>query len=123
MPAVDLRKQRGAHGEALVAQYIEREGFKVIARNYSRRQGEVDLIARRDDMLIFIEVKARTRGLFDLTELVNRTKQRRIIAAAKSFIIEHAYDTLGYRFDVALIENLANGAITYIPDAFTEQYY
>lgn len=121
--AVDLRKQRGALGEELVAQYVEQHGFKVIARNYNRRVGEVDLIAQCDKMLVFIEVKARTHGLFDLTELISKSKQRRIIAASKFFIVEHAFDAMCCRFDVALIENLDTGYITYIPDAFTEPEY
>lgn len=123
MAIMNLRKQRGDKGEQLVAQFLEADGFRVLARNYTRRTGEIDLVAQRGQMVVFVEVKARTQSFFDLTEVVNRAKQKRIIAAAKSFIIEHAVYNKGYRFDVALIENLESETITYIPNAFTEPEY
>jgi putative endonuclease len=123
MLRVDTRRQRGDQGELLVAQYLQREGFTILARNYARRIGEVDLIAKCDNIIAFVEVKARTRGLFDLTELISRSKQQRIIKAAKYFIVEQSLDAMVYRFDVALIENLDEGTISYIPNAFTEPEY
>ena len=121
MTHADLRKQRGDKGEQLVAQYLQQDGFVIVANNDTRRTGEVDLIAERGELVVFVEVKARMRSHFDLTEVINRAKQKRIIAAAKSFIMEHAAQDKAYRFDVALIENLETGIITYIPHAFTER--
>ncbi len=123
MAIMNLRKQCGDKGEQLVAQFLEADGYCILARNYARRNGEVDLVAQRGQMVVFVEVKARTQSSFDLTEVVSRAKQKRIIAAAKSFIIEHRVYDKGYRFDVALIENLESEAITYIPNAFTEPEY
>jgi putative endonuclease len=123
MLCVDIRKQRGQQGEQLVAQYLQREGFVILAHNYTRRTGEIDLIAKRGNIVAFVEVKARARATFDLTELINKTKQQRIIKAAKCFIMEQALDAVLYRFDVALIENLNEKTISYIPNAFTEQEY
>lgn len=119
----NLRKQCGDKGEDLVARYIEKQGFTVVARNYTRRTGEIDLIAACGNIIAFVEVKTRSRSFFDLTELISEAKQKRILSAAKSFIIEQKlYDNV-YRFDVALIDNLDNGDITYIPNAFTQQEY
>jgi putative endonuclease len=123
MLCADIRKQRGQHGEQLVAEYLQQDGFTILARNYTRRTGEIDLIAKCGNVIAFVEVKARTNGLFDLTELINKTKQRRIIKAAKCFIVEQSFDAMVYRFDVALIENLNEKTISYIPNAFTEQEY
>ena len=123
MAIINVRKQRGDKGEQLVADFLETDGFRILARNYARRTGEVDLIAQRGQLVVFVEVKARTQSFFDLTEVINRSKQKRIIAAAKSFIMEHALYDYGYRFDVALIENLESKAITYIPNAFTQPEY
>ena len=104
-------------------EYLEQDGFKIVARNYARRTGEVDLIAERDQLVVFVEVKTRTHSFFDLTEVINQSKQKRIISAAKNFIIEHkVYDKV-CRFDVALIENLESGTISYIPNAFIEPEY
>lgn len=123
MAVNNLRKERGAQGEQLVARYLEKDGFHVLARNYTHRRGEVDIIAEQGKFLVFVEVKTRMHSFFDLTEVVNQAKQKRIIIAAKNFIFEHAiYDKI-YRFDVALIENLELGLISYIPNAFTEQEY
>lgn len=123
MVCADARKQRGQQGEQLVARYLQQEGFTILARNYARRTGEVDIIAQRGNIIAFVEVKARTSGLFDLTELINKTKQQRIIKAAKCFILARSLHEMIYRFDVALIENLNEGTISYIPNAFTEQEY
>ena len=120
---MNLRKQCGDKGEQLVAQFLEADGFRILARNYARRNGEIDLVAQRGQMIVFVEVKSRTQSSFDLTEVISRAKQKRVIAAAKSFIIGHRLYDNGYRFDVALIENLESEMITYIPNAFTEPEY
>jgi TIGR00252 family protein len=123
MVLVDVRKQRGDKGEQLVAEYLEQDGFAIVERNYACRTGEVDLIAKRGETVVFVEVKARTNSFFDLTELISKAKQRRIISAAKRFIVEHAVNNKVCRFDVALIEHLDSGKISYIPNAFTENEY
>ncbi|HML19419.1 MAG TPA: YraN family protein [Candidatus Dependentiae bacterium] len=111
-------KHLGDKGEALVADYLKKEKFRIIARNYRQRNGEIDLIALRDDMIVFVEVKARTHSSFDLSEVVSTTKQKRIVACARYFIVEHKMYNVSYRFDVALLENLQTGQIVYIKDAF-----
>ena len=123
MVHADIRKERGQQGEQLVAQYLQQDGYAILARNYTRRTGEVDVIAKKNNLVVFVEVKARTHSLFDLTELISKTKQQRIIKAAKCFIAEQKIDEMSYRFDVALIENLDEATISYIPNAFTEPEY
>ena len=123
MALMNLRKQYGDKGEQLVARFLEADGFHILAHNYTRRTGEVDLIAERGELIVFVEVKARTQSFFDLTEVISRSKQRRIITAAKGFILAYAAYERVYRFDVALIENLESETITYIPNAFTEPEY
>lgn len=112
------RKICGAQGEDLVASTLEKDGFTILERNYTRREGEVDIIAKQDNLVIFVEVKTRNKQLFDITEVINLTKQRRIIAAAKRYILQHRLDNKIYRFDVACIDNLKSGSISYIPNAF-----
>lgn len=112
-----LRTQRGNQGEERVASLLQSEGFQIVARNYQKPYGEIDVIAERDDLLIFVEVKTRAKELFDLSELITPAKQRKIIAAAKAFITEGHHDDKACRFDVALLEDV-HGSISYIPDAF-----
>ena len=113
--------QLGNRGESLVAQLLENKGYTIIARNYQKRFGEIDLIAERNDVLAFVEVKTRTHELFDLSELITPTKQRKIIATAKAFIAEKHYDDKTCRFDVALLQDCNADKISYISNAFTEE--
>lgn len=118
MVACTVRRKAGDKGENLVAEFLQKQGYTLLARNYTKRTGEIDLIATRGEIVAFVEVKARTKTMFDLTEVINITKQRRIIAAARNFIFEHNLHDNILRFDVALIEQLDQGDITYIPNAF-----
>jgi len=113
-----LRTQRGDQGEERVASFLKSEGFDIVARNYRRPYGEIDVIAQCGELLIFVEVKTRAQELFDLSEVITPTKQRKIIAAAKAFITEHQCDDKVCRFDVALLEDSNDGKMSYIPNAF-----
>jgi len=121
MRRYDENKAIGDRGEALVADSLENDGFSILARNYKKQFGEIDIIAQRGELIAFVEVKTRVKYIFDLTELITLVKQKRIIAAAKAYIAERAGKQNIYRFDVALIEDVDAGKISYIPNAFTEE--
>jgi putative endonuclease len=111
---------KGKEGELLVAQYLRQNGYTILAQNYRKRFGEIDLIAQKEDTLAFIEVKWRHNPLIDSTELISFSKQKKIIFIAKEFISKHRQSELVYRFDVALIEQNNNSIhLQYIPNAFT----
>jgi putative endonuclease len=101
---------------------LQTQGYTVQARNYSWRGGEIDIIAQKDNSVMFIEVKMRQHHYFSLSEIITSSKQRKIIATARKYIHENAswHETI-YRFDVALLELLNDGTYTttYIPNAFT----
>ena len=121
-----IRSALGKKGEDLIANYLTQRGFSIVDRNYARRMGEIDLIARKKDLLIFIEVKMRTAAPsdFDLSEVITPSKQRKIISVAKEYIARYAQDRMICRFDVALIQGPENSAqITYLEDAFREHEY
>jgi len=110
----------GARGEAAIAAYVQRKGYTILACNYKRPYGEIDIIARERNLLIFIEVKTRTKNYFDASELITPAKQKRILKTASSYLIEHNYATLACRFDVALISLQSESpTITYLHDAFS----
>lgn len=116
------RKQFGNQAEQLVAHYLEQQGFVILERNYTKRYGEVDLIAHKDEVLAFIEVKARRHVYFDLSQVVTRSKQKKIIAVAKAYIAQHNHTDTVCRFDVALVEGEGeNQEVSYLPNAFCEQ--
>lgn len=112
------RVKAGADGEELVANYLEQAGYKILARNYRLQCGEIDLIAQKNKTIAFVEVKARLGSSFDLSEVITRAKQKKIIATASYFIAQQRSTDYLYRFDVALIENLENKRISYISNAF-----
>lgn len=106
----------GESGEEQVAQYLEREGFAILARNYTISSGEVDIIARKHTLTIFVEVKTRSNfAQFDLSEVISPSKQKKVARAAKHWMLKNPCFSSSYRFDVALIEH---EEVTYIPDAF-----
>ena len=95
---------RGRWGESLAARHYERLGFDVIDRNWRTRTGELDLVLRRDDLLVFCEVKTRRTDRYGPPALaVDRGKQRRIRALAAEWLREHPTRGLEVRFDVVAI--------------------
>ncbi|HXW85743.1 MAG TPA: YraN family protein [Candidatus Bathyarchaeia archaeon] len=111
----------GKKGEYLVARHLEQQGFSIIARNYRKPYGEVDLIARKRNELTFVEVKMRRNPLVDPATVITTRKQRSIGMVVKEYLASHnMYDTMTARCDVALVIQSATGpTIQYIDHAFT----
>ena len=99
------RRALGISGEALAAQWYEREGYEVVVRNWRCREGELDLIVRKGREFVFCEVKTRTTDAFGLpAEAVTRDKQARIRRLAARCLSEDApLRPRSIRFDVAAI--------------------
>jgi putative endonuclease len=109
----------GVAGETKVVNHLQQEGFTILKRNYRLKEGEIDIIAKKKELLIFVEVKTRAIPTYALSEVITRTKQKKIIFTAKHFLVTHHYQDHVYRFDVALVEG-ADLTLTYIPNAFAE---
>lgn len=117
------RTELGKKGELLVAEYLKKQGFTILTTNYSVRGGEIDIVAQKKEVLVFVEVKMRSNIYFNISEVITKNKQQKIILAARMYAARY-YTTAEriHRFDVALVEAQNNDyAITYIPDAFTAQ--
>lgn len=111
----------GKEGEDQVAQWLEKRGYAVLARNYRTRYGEVDIVAQKGDLVVFVEVKRRTNHYFNISEVITKTKQQKIARAARTFIAQHPNLSCSYRFDVGLIEQ--DNTIVYIEQAFSIESY
>ena len=115
-----MNGQSGKAGEDHVAQWLEERGYKIVARNFHSRFGEIDIIAQREPYIAFVEVKARTeRSLVSPFEAVTPQKQRKIFATAEVFLQQHP-SRLQPRFDAAAVY-LRDGKIvgeSYLPNAF-----
>lgn len=114
-------KNFGLKGETLVADWLRKKGFKIEERNYRKKFGEIDLIASKKNIIAFVEVKSRNKCYFNLSEVINITKQKKIISAAKEYIATHDLIDKVCRFDVAFVQNKnENLEIEYIENAFVE---
>ena len=113
-----MSRRLGAQGETLAAAYLQRVGYRILARNYTCRCGELDLVAEQDGCLCFIEVKSRRSASFGgPAAAVNREKQRRIARAAAHYLQAfHPGPPPACRFDVVALHD--QGEPELIPDAF-----
>ena len=90
----------GQYGEEQAVHFLRRKGYRIVERNFRCRQGEIDIIARRRNILAFVEVKLRRDDRFAAArEFVTSAKQRRILAAASLYLAQCGED-LQPRFDV-----------------------
>jgi putative endonuclease len=116
-------KLLGIAGENHVATFLKSQGFTILARNYTKKDGELDLVAQKKDLVVFVEVKTRAHNYFPLSAVITARKQRRVIKAAQHFIYDHNLYNKILRFDVALViitdPAQTNASIEYIPNAFT----
>lgn len=116
--------QTGVKGEVEVEQYLMKNGFSIVAKNFSCRLGEIDIIAQKNEYLVFVEVKTRKNDYFSIASVVVPSKQRKIISAAKFFLLKNPnfYDKV-CRFDVAaVLDKNYEISIQYIEDAFRESF-
>ncbi len=117
-------QQLGSHGEEKVAIWLKKQGFTIQEMNYRQRCGEIDIIALKDEVLAFVEVKLRTHAYFNLSEVITPSKQAKIIRTAMMYIMEKKIANKVYRFDVALLEKQTDKyKLTYLPNAFTQKSY
>lgn len=115
------RANLGKEAEQKVAEQLRQQGFKIVEHNYRKRHGEIDLIATKASLMVFVEVKMRQHQYFDLSDVITLSKQRKIISVAKEYIARKGTENQSYRFDVALLQGTPQGLdVQYIPNAFTE---
>jgi len=84
------RRQTGALAENSAAAFLEAQGFAIVGRNFLRRVGELDIIARQDDLLVVAEVRTRASDRYGgAAASIGRAKQRRIALTAALFLQRH----------------------------------
>ncbi len=95
------RIELGKKGEDITVDFLRKHGFIIFKRNYHSRMGEIDIIAEKDDLLLFVEVKTRFEGSFTSpAEAVDLVKQNRIKQTAKNFMSKTILE-YRCRFDVS----------------------
>ncbi len=120
----DLKKiealKWGNEAENIVCEYLISKGYTVRERNWRPQssKSEIDLIAQKDDTLIFVEVKARSDMDVDPTEAITAEKIKNIVRGANTYLQTQDYEYF-YRFDVASVSgNIDDYNLDYLEDAF-----
>ena len=112
------KKNFGADGESSACTFLENRDFSIITRNFfAGRSGEIDIVALKNDLLVFVEVKARNSdnfggGIYSVT----KSKIKKLRASAKIFLLKNPqYNTIEYtiRFDLIVVKD---GNIQWIED-------
>lgn len=100
----------GAEGEALACRHLQDQGYRILARNFRCRSGEIDVVAREGDVTVFVEVKDRRgRSHGEGHESVTFGKRRRVVRAARLYAASYGLSEAPIRFDVVSIERDAGG--------------
>ena len=109
----------GELGEKLAAEYLQGSGYEIVTRNYRFQKAEVDIIAKKDNMMICVEVKTRNSDFFgDPQSFVTPAKIKKIVKAMNHYLIENDID-LETRFDIiAVLKNNTSEKITHYENAF-----
>lgn len=103
--APDSRQALGRRGEDLAAAQLVRDGYRVLDRNYRCRLGEIDLVARDGESVVFVEVKTRSSRAFGTSaEAVSPSKQARLLRLADCYLRERGMDSPPCRFDVVAVD-------------------
>ncbi len=109
----------GKRSEIIASDYLIKKGYKILAVNYKNKVGEIDIIAKDNNCLVFVEVKARMSAQFGHPlEAVNAQKQHKIRSVAGVYLMKNNMLDTECRFDVISILGLENPEIDHIVAAF-----
>jgi putative endonuclease len=111
-------REKGAIGEEIARKYLRHEGFTILNANFHACSGEIDIIAKEDKMIVFIEVKSTTKdtAFGDPLQWIPVWKQQRIIRASLAYLKTRGMIEALMRFDVITIDQ--NKKVFHVRDAF-----
>lgn len=108
----DIRKLVGASGERVAKEYLERHGYEILETNFRCSLGEIDIIAREGDYLVFVEVRTRRNLKYGTPEeSITPNKKLKLIELANSYLQEHGDPLSLWRIDIVAIELEPKGKI------------
>ena len=121
MAPEDTPQARGRRAEELARRHLEGRGLRIAGRNLRLGGGELDLVAWEGEVLVFVEVKGRSRRDYGRAEeAVDRRKRRRLVKAAEAYLARLPGPLPACRFDVVAVEFGPGGqaVLRHLPDAF-----
>ncbi|OUS10443.1 YraN family protein [Nonlabens dokdonensis] len=110
----------GNAGEEMATAHLLKNGYDILVRNYVFQKGEIDIIARKANTVVIVEVKTRSTPDFgNPQDFLKRGQIQRLVATANHFIENYTEEDLEVRFDIiAIIKNKAGTKLEHIEDAF-----
>ncbi len=106
------RQKVGNFGEKLACEHLREKGYEILDQNYRTRGGEIDIVAKEGDVLVFVEVKTRTNRAFGFPEeAIDARKQRKLVLTAEHYLAVHRLYEKNYRIDSIGIELDREGRI------------
>jgi putative endonuclease len=103
--------QQGIKGEEIAERYLAQQGYQVLEKNFHSQQGEIDIIARDKDVLVFVEVKNYSfRSYGSALGAVRKSKRESIVHAARTYLLKNRIKNVNCRFDVLTIYRNPNGS-------------
>ncbi len=97
------KKAIGKLGEELADTYLKQQGYKILERNYVTRAGEIDIVCRQKETVVFVEVKTRTSNIYGFPEeAITKTKARHLVASAFDYLGQHY--CRNWRIDLITVE-------------------
>jgi putative endonuclease len=116
----DARAASGGRAETLAADFLTARGLTIIERNFRCRRGEIDIIARDGDTLVFAEVRLRTRSDYGgAAASITARKRARMTAAALYYLGRRSHAPPPCRFDALLLDRLEPGRIEWLKDVIS----
>jgi len=110
-------REKGARGEETARKYLQHQGYAILDANFHARSGEIDIIARDDATIVFIEVKSATKDSFgDPLGWIPLWKQRRIIRASLAYLKLKGMIEAPMRYDVITVDR--SRKVFHVRDAF-----
>jgi putative endonuclease len=117
-----MQRELGKAGEAFCIEYLTKHGCQILATNFRSPWGEIDLVARDGEFLVFVEVKTRSGSMESAISSVTRAKMRRLARTAAYFLAQNRdYESFFTRFDVIALQydrNTDTFRVRLLQDAF-----
>ena len=115
-----MTKQTGTQGERAAADYLKQRGYVLLATNWHCPRGEIDIVARHNEVLVFVEVKTRRGDQPDAAfASVSPAKRKRLIASAYLYLQQNRLDDVQWRIDVIAVAlpRMGKAFIAHVEDA------
>lgn len=117
------KKEIGNEGELMARNYLLQQGYTIVDTNWHYGHLEIDVIAMKEDVLVFVEVKTRSSTAVSTPQMaVNQQKQKNVIRAANAYILRNGYSCEA-RFDIiSVVKNEKEMVIEHLPDAYSPRW-